>query len=368
MSYVLDLPRSLRSLPIEALYPSHVASSSPDWRLARRVAERMAGTCALEGTYHETRYSSQAPVMVARASEMVEVETGLSAPGSPEVAVVSRNEWVENNVASFSMLLAPAEEKLRKQSGVGSRIAERVMAIEMGAVLGLLSRRVLGQYELVLPTSDGRDGDTVLFVGSNVLQMERRHEFRPDEFRFWVALHECTHRLQFLGVPWLRAYFLDLVSELVSSSVPEPGRVARVASELREASSSGRPLVSESGLFGMFATPGQREVMEKVQALMSLLEGHGHVVMDRIGARELVTQQRMSNVLKARRQDARAAMFMRLVGLEMKLRQYELGAKFIDGVERHAGWASLNRAWEGPSSLPTLSEIENPVLWLERVG
>ncbi len=220
----------------------------------------------------------------------------------------------------------------------------------------------------MLPTSDGRDGDTVLFVGANVLQMERRHEFRPDEFRFWVALHECTHRLQFLGVPWLRPYFLSLVSDLVDSANPEPGRMARVAGELRSASDSGEPLVDETGLFGVFASPGQREVMLKVQALMSLLEGHGHVVMDRIGARELVTQERMSNVLKARRQDPRAAMFMRLVGLEMKLRQYELGATFIEGVERHAGWATLDRAWVGPENLPTLAEIENPVLWLERVA
>ena len=190
-----------------------MSPSSLDWRLANRVAGRMAGMYPLEGTYHETRFASQAPGMVSRASELVEAETGLSAAGEPEVAVVSRRDWIENNVASFSTLLAPAEERLRNQSGIGSRIARRVLAIEMGVVLGLLSRRVLGQYELVLPTSDGRDGDTVLFVGANILQMERRHEFRPDEFRFWVALHECTHRLQFLGVPWLRPYFLDLVSD-----------------------------------------------------------------------------------------------------------------------------------------------------------
>lgn len=344
-----------------------MSPTSPDWKLAGRVAGRMAGSYALEGTYHESRFASQAPDLVRRASVLVEAETGLAAPGEPEVAVVSRAGWIDNNIASFSTLLAPAQEKLKDQSGLGARVARRVVAIEMGAVLGMLARRVLGQYELVLPTSDGRDGDTVLFVGANVLEMERRHEFRPDEFRFWVALHECTHRLQFRGVPWLRPYFLDLISELVSSATPEPGRMARVAGELREASNSGRPVLDEAGLFGIFASPKQRKVIGRVQALMSLLEGHGHVVMDRIGARELVTQQRMSNVLKARRQDPRTAMFMRLVGLEMKLRQYELGAAFIEGIERHSGWQTLDRAWEGPHNLPTMAEIENPVLWLERV-
>ncbi len=328
----------------------------------------MSGRYPLEGTYHESRLQAQAPGLVHRAADLVAAETGLEGPGQPDVAVVSRAEWVEANVDSFSVLLAPAEERLSSQTAIGSAVAGRVVAIELGTVLGMLSRRVLGQYELVLPTSDGGAGDTVMFVGANLLALERQFEFRPSEFRFWVALHECTHRAQFVGVPWLRSYFLGLVEQLVAAAVPEPGRLQRVAGELREAAATGDPLVDERGLFGLFASPAQREVIDRVQALMSLLEGHGHVVMDRIGARELVTQRRMSEILKIRRQDPRTAMFMRLVGLEMKLRQYEAGASFIGGVERHAGWDSLQLAWRSADDLPTIDEIDNPVSWLERVA
>jgi coenzyme F420 biosynthesis associated uncharacterized protein len=338
------------------------------WDQAVRVAERFAGSYPLEGTYHEARFARTAPGLVDRASALVEAETGLHAPGSPEVNVVSRREWVRYNVESFSALLRPAEERLSSQKGIGAAFARRIVGAELGAVLGLLSRRVLGQYELVLPGADGSFGDTVLFVGANVLAMERKYELRPDEFRFWVALHECTHRLQFVGVPWMREYFFGLVEQLVAASVPEPGRLSRVAGELRESSASGEPLIGESGLFGLFATPGQRDVIERVQALMSLLEGHGHVVMDRVGKQELVTQERMSQLLKARRQDPRAAMLLRLIGMEMKMKQYEMGARFIEGIERHADWETVNRAWSGPENLPTLAEIQNPVLWLERVG
>ena len=144
--------------------------------------------------------------------------------------------------------------------------------------------------------------------------------------------------------------------------------MARLAEEVRQASTQGRPLVDEKGLFGLLATPDQREVIGKVQALMSLLEGHGHVVMDRIGERELVSQARMSRILASRRNDPRTAMFMRLIGLEMKMKQYEMGAKFIEGVERQAGWSALDAAWLRPSNLPTLEEIEDPVSWLYRVG
>jgi putative hydrolase len=154
----------------------------------------------------------------------------------------------------------------------------------------------------------------------------------------------------------------------VAKTKPEKGRIQRVTAELQEASRAGEPLIGESGIFGLFASPEQREVLDRVQALMSLLEGHGHVVMDRIGARELVSQRRMSRVLKTRRADKRTAALMRIIGLEMKLRQYELGERFIKQVERDAGWSTLDLAWRDPSSLPTLDEIGHPEAWLLRVA
>jgi coenzyme F420 biosynthesis associated uncharacterized protein len=342
--------------------------SAIHWPLARKVAARTAGRYELEGTYHDALLARQAPGLVERAAELAAEETRLEWRGRPDVAVVSRREWTEANIAAFGHLLAPAERRIAERGGgLGKRLASRLVAVEIGALVGVLSRRVLGQYELVIPSGDGEAGDTVMFVGANVLWMERRYEFRPQEFRFWVALHECTHRLQFT-VPWLRGYFLGLVEELVEESVPEPGRTRRLAAELREAARAGRPIVDESGLLGLLASPSQRALLDRVQALMSLLEGHGHVVMDRIGARTLVSQHRMSRVLKMRRRDPRMAAFLRLTGLEMKLRQYAEGERFIHAVERHAGFEALDRVWEGPDRLPTLDEIRHPERWLERVA
>ncbi|MBT8241625.1 MAG: zinc-dependent metalloprotease, partial [Acidimicrobiia bacterium] len=138
--------------------------------VASRVAATVSGDYPLAGTYHEERFAAQAPELVARASTLVEAETGLRGVGEPEVAVIGRLEWVENNVRSFGRLLEPLTEKM--EDGLGKSIARPIVGIEMGAVLGLLSRRVLGQYELVLPSDDGEFGDTVLFVGANILAME----------------------------------------------------------------------------------------------------------------------------------------------------------------------------------------------------
>ncbi len=341
--------------------------SGVDWTLAARVAGRLSGSHPLEPTYHFRHFERGAADLVTRAAELASAETGLDWVGDPKVAVVTRREWAETNLKSFGALLAPAEARL-KSSGFGQRVTSRLMGAEVGALVGVLAKRVLGQYELVLPSEDGGDGDTVMFVGVNILDMERKNEFRPDEFRFWVALHECTHRLQFTGVPWLKQYFLDLVTGLVETSVPESGRIQRIRDEMRSAAREGRPLIDERGLMGFLATPDQRHLIDRVQALMSLLEGHGHVVMDRIGARVLVTQDRMARVLKMRRKDPRMTAFLKLTGLEMKMKQYEQGERFILAVERRAGFGALDAAWSGPDALPTLDEIRDPDRWLTRVG
>ncbi len=335
------------------------------WPLATSIAARFAGSHPLEGTYHTQALAAELPELLHKAKFLVESETGLTTPGEPTPIVVTRTEWVERNVDVFARLLKPAEDKLAER-GDDSIIGPKVLASEMGAVLGFFARRVLGQYELVMPRTD--EGDVIALVGANVLSLERQYQFRPAEFRFWIALHECTHRAQFIGVPWMRDYFLGLVDSLVASAVPERGGLLRLVEQIKTAQSEGRDLIGERGAIGLLATETQRAQLDKVQALMSLLEGHGHVVMDRIGIRELASQGRMSAVLKQRRADPKAQGFLRLTGLEMKMRQYEMGERFIKGVERAASWDVLDRAWTSPQHLPDLDEIKDPKRWLERVA
>src|SRR5690606_20036454 len=303
--------------------------------LAGRLAARVAGSHPLAGTYVVDHLAAEMVDATARASVMVAEATRLETPASAEVNVVDRAEWVDRNLAAFSHMLEPAERRIAERleaagGALGSAtaaLARQIVSAETGLLLGFLSRRVLGQYELVLPTGDR--GDTVAYVGVNLLDLERRNQFRPSEFRLWVALHEMTHRAQFVGIPWMADYFLSLVGKLVGQAVPEPGRLARIVREVVDARSEDRPLIDERGLLGLFASPDQRETLDEVQALMSLLEGHGHVIMDRIGAEILRGHARMSRVLKARRSDPKTQLLFRLTGLEMKMRQYEMGEAFI---------------------------------------
>lgn len=344
------------------------------WELAARVAALTSGesgASALGNSYHRAVLESDTAAMMERAYLLASEETGLPAAGEVTAMVVDRSGWVERSLSFFSRVMSPLQEEIDRrlgESGVRGTTAKRLLQAETGAALGLLSRRVLGQYELALP-SGGGDGDSVCLVAPNILEMERRRQFRPDEFRFWICLHEATHRLQFTGVPWMRSYFMGLMEEASSllATEDEP-HLLNAISGIRRAVAAGRPILDEAGLPGLLAGPRQRESLERIQALMTLLEGHGHAVMDRIGSRLLVTGERMSRLLDGRGRDQKLGLWLRLLGVGMKLKQYQTGAAFISYVEKRAGWGAVDRAWESAAALPTLAEIEEPELWLARVA
>jgi coenzyme F420 biosynthesis associated uncharacterized protein len=234
-----------------------------------------------------------------------------------------------------------------------------------------MSTRVLGQYDLLVVEDEGTDDqDFVYYVGPNVLGLEKRFAFPPREFRLWLALHEVTHRLQFTGVPWLRPHFLSLVDASLGTVDPDPRRfldgLKRAVDEVR----AGRNPLDEGGLVALLASPEQQAVLGQVSGMMSLLEGHGDVTMDRAGADRIPSAERFSRVLRQRRKQASggAKLLQQLIGLEAKLNQYEQGERFIAAVERAGGTDLLDRVWEEPANLPTMAEVRDPDAWLARVG
>ncbi len=348
-------------------------SGSIDWALAEQIAARISGSDPFASSYHRQGMERDFEEFTSAAQGFVEAETGLrSAAGPARARVVDRIDWVRANLASYQRLLRPVLQRMEDRlDGPAAALSGKVAGAELGALLGWMSTRVLGQYDLlVLEDEDPEDQDLVYYVGPNILALEKRHSFPPGEFRLWVALHEVTHRTQFTGVPWLRPYFLGLVGQLVDATDPDPTRlftaVGRVADGIRTRTN---PL-SEGGVAGLFATADQRVVMDQVGGLMSLLEGHGDVTMDRAAASEIPSQARFARVLRARRAQANLAtrLLQQFIGLEAKLAQYEQGEQFIAAVEQVGGPGLLNRAFESPEWLPTLVEIREPARWIDRVG
>ena len=292
--------------------------------------------------------------------------------GPARSRVTDRAGWVRANVASFQRLLRPLGDTFgdRLASGPFAPMARAAAGAEVGALLGWMSTRVLGQYDLLLVEDEEPDDqDLVYYVGPNVLALEKRFGFPPEEFRLWLALHEVTHRAQFTGVPWMRAHFLGLVERRARVRRPRPDAApARAAPGGRRRPGRPQPLRRRrAGPAAGHARAGGRARPDR-----------------RADEPARGPRRRDDGSRRRRRHPERRAVRPRAAGATPlgqprhppapadprargKLAQYEQGERFIAAVEREGGPALLNSAFEAPSMLPTLSEIRAPERWIERV-
>jgi coenzyme F420 biosynthesis associated uncharacterized protein len=360
------------SASASAAFTAAPAPEPVDWALAARVARRVAGRDPFANSYLGASLRDDFDVVTAEAETLVAEHTGLRAPGAARAEVLDRHGWVEANVRSMRVLLGPLTERVGERiarspfAGLGRSIA----GTELGVLLGWFSQRVLGQYDLLVPDeADGHDSDAVYYVGPNVLSLEKRFAFRPREFRRWIAIHEVTHRAQFTAVSWLRQHFLSLVERALGAVEPDPRRLLRALVRAADDLRHGRNPLDDGGVVALLATDEHRAVLRQVQALMSVLEGHGNRVMNELGRAHVAGQERMAKVLQARRRAGGSAGFVqKMLGLESKMRQYEIGEAFVEAVEREGGPRAIDHAWRGPECLPTNDELTKPTAWLARVS
>ena len=354
---------------------AHERSNGPDpvdWLIAERVAAQalrllkpppFVDPRSLEATFDE---------ITGRAQELVEEATGLHSGAGPAHAVVlDRTGWVRANIGSFRRLLRPLGEQLAsgdRQDRRSLSPANRAAAgVEIGLMLAWMSGRVLGQYDIV-PSEDAPSGDAVYYVGPNVVALERRHGFDPEQFRMWIALHETTHRVQFTGVEWMRGYFLELVSRGTALVTPDArfvlDRLRHAVEELRQ----GQNPLADGGVVALLATSEQLATLREAQGFMSLLEGHSNYVMSRAAPAIVPRADEFAAVLAQRRASATgvARVVQQAIGLEAKLRQYAEGEQFVRAVVEAGGPELFAKVWEAPENLPSIEEIREPSRWVAR--
>ncbi|GAA3373844.1 zinc-dependent metalloprotease [Streptomyces sannanensis] len=305
--------------------------------------------------------------------------------GDTPVLVVDRAGWVRANVAGFREILKPLLDKMqeRRPGGPGGAVlgtvGGKVTGVELGMLLSFLASRVLGQYETFAPPardlpggSDG--GGRLLLVAPNIVHVERELDVRPHDFRLWVCLHEETHRTQFTAVPWLRDHLEGEIQSFLAETEVDPATVLERLREAAQSLAGSRPEGEEGNsgrsLVEIVQTPAQREILARLTAVMSLLEGHADFVMDGVGPAVVPSVAEIREKFQQRR--ARGAgrldlALRKLLGLDAKLRQYRDGERFVRAVVNEVGMDGFNRVWTSPNTLPTKSEIAKPADWIARV-
>lgn len=348
-----------------------------DWGTAQRVGEFLAGTPPHGGVLVDS-----VQPLAEDFARRVSSYSGLTPTRAlPALETVDRPRWITANLQTMRPLLEPLGAQLgegwstRNWNGNLAAVPAAMRGLsglllgaQVGALTGVLSQRVLGQYDLALldPTVTPR----LLLVGPNLALAASNLQLDREELVAWVTIHEITHAVQFSGAPWLREYMGGLLRELIEGlqvkvsfrellKMPSSGEVRALAERLRRGEILRITLGEE-----------RWEGLARMQSAMSVIEGHAEHVMDAVGAEVLPSLPRLRAAMNRRRGNRALPwrVLDRLMGMEMKLRQYEEGRHFCDAVVERGGPAALARVWESPEMLPTAAELKDAGLWLARVG
>jgi coenzyme F420 biosynthesis associated uncharacterized protein len=344
----------------------HGVNGPIDYDLAVATARRLAPAPPSATPDEADAIVAELRGLAVGAEEHVRAVTGLVPPGDVlEGTVVDRGGWAAANVDGFRVILEPLTRKLeeKKPNALAAGVTAKVAGVQLGSVLGWLSGKVLGQYEAF--TAEGTPGRLIL-VAPNIVETERRLGVDPHDFRLWVALHEVTHRTQFTAVPWMHDHVrAEITTLLEATSLDDPAqlveRIKAVASNLPRGGS----------VVELLQTPEQKVVLDRVTAFMSLLEGHAEHVMDGVGPSVVPSVKHIRRKFDERRKEHGGLLdrlLRKALGLDLKALQYAEGKVFVDTAVRELGMTGFNRVWESPATLPTRTEIRQPMDWVERIS
>jgi coenzyme F420 biosynthesis associated uncharacterized protein len=353
-----------------------------DWQVATATGVRWVRPGPQVTMAEARKVVAELRQLAAAVSEPVRELTGL--PGSADdgkVAVVDRPGWIRANVDGFRVVLDPLVQRMAENSSmpqpgpVMTAVGSRVTGMQAGLILAYLAGRVLGQYELFLPPDPDAPGadapaGRLTLVAPNIVMVERELNVDPHDFRRWVCLHEETHRTQFTSVPWLRPYVQEQMTDFLLASDLDPASILeRVRAAADAVAGAVRGSAEGESLIEAMQTPRQREILDRMTSVMTLVEGHGDYVMDAVGPSVVPSVAEIRAKFSARRGSGGRIeqAIRRILGIDLKMKQYEQGSRFVREVVDEAGMAAFNKVWTSPDSLPTRDELATPHLWLERM-
>lgn len=350
-----------------------------DWGQARSLAASMNRDTAL-GQIDRDQLNTYYRELTERSIPMVADYTGDQLPREAiQVYAFDRIDWIGANIDNFADMFRPLEslnplrdaESPKVFNVLWGNLNQKVLSAELGLLLGYLARRVLGQYDLALLGREPLDQGKLYFVQPNIVAIERALSLPSDDFRLWLALHETTHAFEFEAHPWLRQHMNDLLQSYFGFLNQDVEHLKRGFSGLKMIVERARNRNGDSGAWiEMVMTAEQRDLFNKMQATMCVVEGYSNHVMNAVGRDLIPTYETISKRFEQRLRQRSPAeqLFARLTGLDVKLEQYRQGEAFVNHVVRERDHAFAKQVWQGPEYLPSMDEIRSPDRWIARIG
>src|ERR1700730_1108 len=391
----VEIGMALSSIPLfRELQRLLMSQSSPvNWEIAGQISTavaQMRGSGDRPGPGEQAEFEEDCRLAEMRVGQL----TGLESPGSiTKVEVVDRVEWAQANLEAIRPFMERLSAGLGGALGGGlgnlgglggfgatsgseeeaaavpmsaalGMLGPLIFGLEVGFLMGFLSRRVLGQYDLCLPRGDG---NRLWFVYPNIAEAQASLGLDARQFRMWLALHEVTHRLEFASIPWVRSHFTGLVERFIDAAEIDSGEAMSRLQSLGDPEQLSHLMSHPEELLPMLITPPQQELARQIETLMALLEGYTEWVMEQIGSELLPEFSKIREGLSRRKAERSSVerLLEGLLGIDLQPAQYRQGERFVRAV---AGAGQLSKLWEGSATLPAPAELGEPTKWLSRVA
>ncbi|MDH3260889.1 MAG: zinc-dependent metalloprotease [Acidimicrobiia bacterium] len=338
-----------------------------NWKLAGEISRHLAGEPEPIEPWLAEEYRDLTRLAQMKVAEATSLDLGNAIDAIP----VDRAAWAASNLESFRYLVEPLAEKLSASGGGGPLegmmvpLGPAILGAQMGIMIGFLSHRILGQFDIGLPPAEA--GDLYLVV-PNVEAFAAENHLDARQVRLWVALHEVIHQAQFAR-PWVRPAFVELIARYLDGLELDPTSLTEKLQSFSDPDQFESVLSDPAGLAGLITTPEQRPILEAIQAFMAVIEGYADYLMDRAAPKMLPDLDQMRNAMNRRRAEPSQGeqIINRMLGLELKQEQYQLGNEFCSEVARRWGTDALDRLWNDATAFPNLAELRDPVAWAARV-
>ncbi len=359
------------------------------WDAARQLALSIATDGGEEGNVdplERIRLEQLARIAELHVGNATGLPTSFGGTGI-SIVPVTRGQWATTTLESWrplferlaGSLTPPAtpttpdpSDPLSFMAPLMAMMGPMMMGMTAGSMIGHLSRRSFGQYDLPVPRIAK---DDVMVIPANFETFASEWSIPADDLRLWVCAQEIAMH-SVLRIPHVRATVDEFLSAYAAGFEPDPNALEDRLGSLEFDMSDP---ASMSGMQSMFGDPelllgaiqsqAQRDMLPKFEALIAAMVGYVDHIVDAVGSSLLSNTTMISEAVRRRRVEADDSdrFVERLFGLELTQATYDRGAAFVAGIVERAGNDGLVRLWESERTLPTPAELEAPGLWLARI-
>ena len=369
------------------------------WDVARQVAI----STATNGTNTEANVDPSSRVSLEQLAPIADMHvrnyTGLttctssgSGTALPNIVVTNHSTWVHHTLESYKPLFTQLATALSNpsvetpkpsteldietdqitamMSSLNKMMAPAMMGMSIGSMIGQLSLRAFGQYDLPIPREPKNQ---MLLVASNVEQFANDWSIAVDDMRMWVLIHELTSHAV-LSVDHLRDSINQQISKYIAGFRPNPNALMDRLTTMDLGTTDPMAMMQKfltdpTIILGAVRSPEQERQAPVLDAMIASIIGYIDHSVDAISALVLGGGAQIAEAVRRRRVESAPhdSFVEQLLGLRLTRQQVERGHSFAAGVTERAGHDGLSQMFNKAGNLPTPNELDAPGLWLARI-